>query len=213
MKKIILSVVLVGIIAFLTWYLIGMFTTPIQFEEHRKAREAKVVERLKDIRTAQRAFRTKYGRFTSTFDSLIAFVKNDSLEMIMAIGNADDSAAMANKKVVRKKTTIAVKDTIYNSRIAKDPTFVVDEIRYIPFSEEATGAKKEFKFGAAMFMTESKVSIPVFEAFAAYTDFLGDLDKQQLINYRDERVNTLKKDDGLKVGSLTATNNESGNWE
>lgn len=213
MKKIILSVVLVGIIAFLTWYLIGMFQTPIKFEEQRKVREGKVVERLKDIRTAQRAFRTKYGRFTSTFDSLIAFVKHDSLEMILAIGNADDSAAMADKKVVRKKTTIAVKDTIFNLRLAKDPSFVVDEIRYIPFSEEATGTKKEFKFGSSLFMTESKVAIPVFEAFAAYTDFLSDLDPQQLINYRDERINTLKKDDGVKVGSLTATNNEAGNWE
>lgn len=213
MKKIILSVVLVGIIVALTWMLVGMFQAPIQFEQTRKARETKVVERLKDIRTAQRAFRTKYGRFVSTFDSLINFVKADSLEMLLAIGSEDDSAAVANKQIIRKKTMIAVKDTIFNSRLRENPNFNIEEIRYIPFSEKATGAQKEFTFGSTLIVTESKVVIPVFEAFAPYVNFLGDLNKQELINYRDERINTLKKDDGLKVGSLEAPNNEAGNWE
>lgn len=213
MKKILLTVVLVGIIAFLTWWLIGMFQTPIIFEETRKSREAKVVERLKDIRTAQRSFRTKYGRFVSTFDSLINFVKTDSLEMLLAIGSEDDSVAVAQNKVIRVKTMIAVKDTVFSTRLKQNPNFSIDEIRYIPFSEVATGSKKEFKFGAQTIVTESKVNIPVFEAFAPYVDFLGDLDRQELINYRDLRINTLKKDDGLKVGSLQAPNNEAGNWE
>lgn len=213
MKKILLTVVLVGIIAFLTWWLVGMFQTPIAFEETRKAREAKVVERLKDIRTAQRAYRTKYGRFVSTFDSLINFVKTDSLEMLLAIGSEDDSVAVAQNKVIRVKTMIAVKDTVFTSRLKENPNFSLEEIRYIPFSDVATGSKKEFQFGSQVIVTESKVNIPVFEAFAPYLDFLGDLDKQELINYRDLRINTLMKDDGLKVGSLQAPNNEAGNWE
>lgn len=213
MKKIILSVALVGVIAFLVWWLVGLFQTPMQFEEMRLARENKVVERLKDIRTAQRAFRTKYGRFVSTMDSLITFVKTDSLELILAIGNEDDSLAKATKQVIRKKTMIAVKDTIFNARLRKDPSFTIEEIRFIPGSEKATGSKKEFRFGSKMIVTESKVNVPVFEAFAPYIEFLGDLDKQELINYRDERVNTLKKEDGLKVGSLESPNNEAGNWE
>lgn len=214
MKKIILSLALIAIIAVLVWWLVGMFTTPIKFEEQRRSRETKVVERLKDIRTAQRAFRTKYGRFTSTFDSLINFVKNDSIELVFAQGNEDDSAAMAGGRIIRVKRMIAVKDTIFNERKAKDAVFAIDEIRYIPFSELVSGGtKKEFKFGSTMFITESGVGVPVFEAFAPYIDFLGDLDKQELINYRDERINTLKKEDGLKVGSLQAPNNEAGNWE
>lgn len=213
MKKIILSVVLVGVILFMSWWLIGMFKTPIQFEEVRKAREEKVVERLKDIRTAQRAFRTKYGRFAPTFDSLINFVKTDSLELILAIGNEDDSLAKANKQVIRRKSSIAVKDTIFNSRLRQDPSFNIENIRFIPFSEKATGSQKEFTLGSRIIVTESKVNIPVFEAFTSYVNFLGDLDKQLLINYRDERINTLEKEDGLKVGSLSAPNNEAGNWE
>lgn len=213
MKKIILTVCLVAIIAFLCWWLVSIFQTPIHFTEVRKAREAQVVERLKDIRTAQRSFRTKYGRFVSTFDSLINFVKTDSLEVLLAIGSEDDSVAMANKQVIRVKTMVAVKDTLFKVRQSEDPSFVIDEIRYIPFSQDATGAKKEFKFGSSQIITESKVAIPVFEAFAPYIDFLGDLDKQQLINYRDERINTLMKEDGVKVGSLQTPNNEAGNWE
>lgn len=79
MKKILLQVILLAAIAGLVWWLYSMFNTPLEFERVRKEREAKVVERLKDIRTAQRAFRSKYQKFTPNFDSLIAFVANDSL--------------------------------------------------------------------------------------------------------------------------------------
>lgn len=209
MKKILIQIVLVAIIVFLGFILYKEFETPLTFEAERKAREEKVVERLKDIRTIQRSFRTKYGRFTSTFDSLINYVKNDSIEVLIAIGSEDDSLAVAQGKVKKEKFKVAVKDTLFNDR----PGFVVDEIRYIPFSEQASGSKKEFKFGSSILVTESKVNVPVFEAFALYPYFLGDLDKQSLINYRDYRVNTLMKEDGLRVGSLDYANNEAGNWE
>lgn len=210
MKKIILQIVLVGAIVFCGYLLYKEFDTPLKFEAERTAREKAVIERLKDIRTAERSFRSKYGHFTPSFDSLITFVKTDSLEMIMSLGSDDDSVAVAqglNKKV---KFMVAVKDTIYNDRPAN---FNVEEIRYIPFSEVATGSKKEFTLGSTIFTTESKVNVPVMEAFASYMSFLGDLDKQEVINYRDYRTNTLAKDDGLKVGSLTSSTNEAGNWE
>lgn len=77
MKKILLQIILLAAIGALVWWLYSMFNTPLEFERARKEREAKVVERLVDIRTAQRAFRAKYMKFTPNFDSLIAFVQND----------------------------------------------------------------------------------------------------------------------------------------
>ena len=85
MKKILLQIILLVAIGALVWWLYSLFNTPLEFERIRKEREAKVVERLKDIRTAQRAYRNKYLKFTPSFDSLIAFVKYDSLTFEHAI--------------------------------------------------------------------------------------------------------------------------------
>lgn len=209
MKKILLQIILLAAIGALVWWLYSMFNTPLEFERARKEREVKVVERLMDIRTAQRAFRTKYMKFTPNFDSLIAFVQYDSLTFERAIGSEDDSLAVAQGLVHREKFQVAVKDTIEFTSLGGD----LNNLRFIPGSVEATGSLQQFAMDTASIETESKVVVPVFEAFAKYPTFLGDLDKQELINFRDYQVKTLNRADGLKVGSLTATTNEAGNWE
>ncbi len=209
MKKILLQVILLAAIAGLVWWLYSMFNTPLEFERIRKEREAAVVERLKDIRTAQRAYRSKYMKFTPDFDSLIAFVQKDSLVFERATGSEDDSLAVAQGLVHREKFQVAVLDTVEFISLGGD----INNLRFIPGSVEATGSLQQFVMDTASIETESKVVVPVFEAFAKYPTFLGDLDKQELINFRDYQVKTLNRADGLKVGSLTATTNEAGNWE
>lgn len=216
MKKFLLQVLLLAVIVALAWWIYSLFNTPLEFERIRKEREAKVVERLKDIRTAQRAFRNKYLKFTPNFDSLIAFVKYDSLTFEHAIGSADDSLAVAQGRVSVVKFNVAVKDTL--EFISPEVLEDFNNLRYIPGSDIQTkfnpgGQIQEFVMDTASVETESKVVVPVFEAFAQYPTFLGDLDEQELINFRDYQINTLSRADGLKVGSLTATTNEAGNWD
>lgn len=207
MKKTLISVVLFGVIVALVYWLYSIFAVTINFEQVRAEREKVVIERLKDIRIAQRSFRSKYGHFAPTFNELITFVNNDSLKMEVSIGSEDDSLAMAQGRVKRFAYNVAVKDTIF----PKD--FKSENLRFIPFSVEATGVQKEFAMDTISIKTESSVMVPVFQAYAPYVQFLGDLDEQELVNYIDERTNTLGKDAGLKVGSLMQTNNEAGNWE
>lgn len=209
MKKILLQIILLAVIGVLVWWIYSLFNTPLEFERIRKEREAKVVERLKDVRTAQRAYRNKYLKFTPSFDSLIAFVQKDSLTFERAIGSEDDSLAVAEGRVHREQFRVAVKDTIELFSLGGD----INNLRYIPGSVEATGSLQQFQMDTASIETESRVVVPVLEVFAKYPTFLGDLDKQELINFRDYQVNTLNRADGLKVGSLTATTNEAGNWD
>lgn len=210
MKKFLIQLILFAGIVALAWVLVMQFYTPLEFEKLRKEREEKVVERLVDIRTAQRAYRTKYAKFTPNFDSLVHFVLNDSLPYERAIGSEDDSVAVAQGLVRKERMMMAVKDTISFISVKLNS---LDQLKVIPFSTEATGSPKQFAMDTTSIKTESSVVVPVFEAFAAYPTFLGDLDQQEVINFRDYRVKTLGRDDGLKVGSLTTTNNEAGNWE
>ena len=111
MKKIvqlILALVIVGLV----YVIYDQISTPIRFENVKKAKEEAVIERIKDIRTAERAFKSKYQHFTGDFDTLINFVLNDSIEGQRRIVDEDDSVAMAQLKKAGKKNietfTVAV---------------------------------------------------------------------------------------------------------
>ena len=78
MKKAI-QIVLFLVIVVLGYILVDSILTPLEFQNTTKLREAAVIERIKDIRTAQRAYKTVHQRFTGSFDTLINFVLNDSL--------------------------------------------------------------------------------------------------------------------------------------
>ena len=74
--QILLAVVIVGLV----YVIYRQISTPIKFEKERAAQEALIIDRIKDIRTAERAYKSKYQRFTDNFDTLIHFVLNDRLE-------------------------------------------------------------------------------------------------------------------------------------
>lgn len=205
--QIVLAVVIVGLV----YVIYQQISTPIRFDKELATRQAAVIERIKDIRTAQRAFKSKYMRFTSSFDSLEQFILNDTLELERKLVDEYDSVAMALlKKSGRKnveKFKIAVIDTIFSPR--KLTASQVKELRYIPFSDN-----KEYYLEAGIITTESKVVIPVVECRAPYKEFLDTVAfHQEVVNLIDDQENNFNRYAGVKFGSMEAGNNEAGNWE
>ena len=211
MKKlfqIILAVAIVGLV----YVIYVQISTPIRFDKETKAKKAQVIDRIKDIRTAQRAFKSKYQHFTASFDSLSAFVLTDTLELERKIVDEDDSAAMAMLKKSGKKNIekfkIAVIDTIFAPK--KVTRQDVENFRFIP----GTGNKAQFIMEAGIITTESKVVIPVVECRAPYKAFLDTVAyHQEVINLIDEEQNNFNRYPGVKFGSMDSGNNEAGNWE
>lgn len=211
MKKlfqIILAVAIVGLV----YVIYVQISTPIRFDKETKAKKAQVIDRIKDIRTAQRAFKSKYQHFTASFDSLSAFVLTDTLELERKIVDEDDSAAMAMLKKSGKKNIekfkIAVIDTIFAPK--KVTRQDVENFRFIP----GTGNKALFIMEAGIITTESKVVIPVVECRAPYKAFLDTVAyRQEVINLIDEEQNNFNRYPGVKFGSMDSGNNEAGNWE
>ena len=211
MKKlfqIILAVAIVGLV----YVIYVQISTPIRFDKETKAKKAQVIDRIKDIRTAQRAFKSKYQHFTASFDSLSAFVLTDMLELERKIVDEDDSAAMAMLKKSGKKNIekfkIAVIDTIFAPK--KVTRQDVENFRFIP----GTGNKAQFIMEAGIITTESKVVIPVVECRAPYKAFLDTVAyRQEVINLIDEEQNNFNRYPGVKFGSMDSGNNEAGNWE
>ncbi|MEG2365741.1 MAG: hypothetical protein RSB29_03205 [Alistipes sp.] len=209
-KKIIQIILAVAIIA-LVWVIYHQISTPIKFEDEMKEKKAAVIERIKDLRAAERAYKIKYKRFTGDFDTLANFILQDSITMERKLVDEDDSLALAALQKLGRKNVetfrVAVIDTLFAPRKLTEKQ--VRELRYIPFTDNKT----EFLLTAGMVVT-GNVSVPVVECRAPYKLFLDTVVyKQEIINLIDDDVNNFSRYPGVMFGSQTAANNEAGNWE
>ena len=84
----------------------------------------------------------------------------------------------------------------------------IDAITIIPFSD---GERFELEVNND-YKTSQGIRVPLFEARAPFESYLGDLNKQELVNLID-REEKLEHYAGLKVGDVYAPNNNAGNWE
>ena len=210
MKKIIQIILALAIIG-LIYVVAEQILAPLRFQSEMKTRQAVVIERIKDIRTAERAYKQINQKYTGSFDTLIRFLLTDSLVFEKSIGSADDSVAVARGLVKKERFKVAAIDTVFAPRKLTEKQ--INDLKNIPYSDrDNDGQFREFILAAGQLATESKVVVPVFECKAPFKDFLGDINKQELINLIDER-NQLDKYAGIKVGSLEQATNDAGNWE
>ena len=198
--KTVIQIILLAAILAAVYFVYESVQKPLRFNVEQKRRYEATIQRLKDIRTAQVAFRSEYKKYTGSFDTLIDFLKVDSFRVVMQIGDEDDSAAVSAGKIIRETIKVSVLDSLFKKG------FSVDSIRFVPFTKGV-----EFELGTNN-LTAGNVTVNVFEAKISNNVLLNGLDPQLLTNFNADRS---KKTGfaGLKVGSLTETTNNVGNWE
>lgn len=199
--KTVYQILLLIAIVILSYLVYESIMSPIRFNKNKDKRYAKTIERLKDIRTAELAYRSENDKFTGSFDTLIDFVKHGEFRVVRQIGSMDDSVAVAKGLVYRDTVRISVRDSLFI------PGYPVDSLRYVPF----TGGK-EFELGAGILETGSGLAVKVFEAKVHNDVLLHGLNRQLVVNLNDLRKK-LERYPGLQVGSLTQATNHAGNWE
>ncbi len=207
----VLQILLVIAAIVITYFIFQSVNRPIKFEKAKKARYEATVNRLKDIRKAELAYKDVYGKFTGSWDTLINFVLTDSVKNIRKIGQLTDS--MMDAGISRRKAIemgLIIRDTIRESVLGSvfPKTFDAKSLKFVP----VPGEPSEFHLGATVIVTGSGIKVPVFEAKAHNNVILRGLDRQLVINLND-RARTNEKYPGLRVGSLTETVNNAGNWE
>lgn len=183
----------------LSYFVYDSINSKIAFEKETQRRRDVVVERLKDIRTAQMAYKSTKGAYAASFDSLVDFIQNGKISVIKQVGNFEDSLAVAQGLVTRDTTYVNVIDTIFskNYLVNRLRPFYVDSLTYVPFSN---GEKFQIDAGE---IEKNKVNVKVFEVFASYGQIYQGLD----VNNHNVKVA-----EGLKVGSMTEPST-NGNWE
>ncbi|MCK5169514.1 MAG: hypothetical protein KAQ75_06525, partial [Bacteroidales bacterium] len=196
-------------IVVLAYFIWESIQTPIRFNKEKDQRYATTIQRLKDIRTAQLAYKDEYGKFTASFDTLINFVKYDSMKLVRAEGSIPDELlaqgwteeiAVQEGLIIRDTIRFAIKDTLFPDN------FKADDLWKVPFTENDS-----FELATAILIV-SKLKMNVFEAKVHNDILLFDLDRQLVINLNDLMKNS-NNFPGVKVGDIEEPNNNAGNWE
>ena len=191
------------VIIFLAWL---VYRSPIslkEFQEESNYRKSAVIQDLKDIRTAQIAFKDKYRVYANDFNSLLSFVKNDSLTVVNAVGETPDSLTedQALKQGIISRDTIFVPvfQTIFNTdylanRDNRFP-FDLDMLSKVPFSNETYNIESGN-------IEKGKVTVQVFEVSTTFGTFLNGLEAT------NKGIDLNKF---IKVGSMSDAS-INGNW-
>ena len=190
-----IQLILWPVIIILAWL---VYRSPIslkEFQEESNYRKSAVIQDLKDIRTAQIAFKDKNRVYASDFNSLLSFIKNDSLAVIKAEGETPDSLTeeqALNEGIISRDTMfVSVYQTIYNTNYLNNRDnrfpFVLDKLPKVPFSDETYNIESGY-------IEKGKVVVQVFEVSTTFGTFLKGLDAKN---------KGIDLDKFIKVGSMS----------
>jgi len=201
--------IILGIAAvILAYFLFESIMKPQRYETLRARKEVEVVNRLKDIRTAQLAFRNVHGRFAGTMDSLVLFLEEGRLPTVKKTGEIPEE--MTEAEALRQG--IITRDTVFTDAYSAlfpdyDRAVHMATFRFIPF----TGRTKEFTVEAG-FVERNNIQIPVVEVSAFLLDYMTEPEYEQLAKNAVKRARDINRFPGRKFGSMTDPITE-GNWE
>lgn len=200
--KPLLSLVLWASIIFLGYKIYSSIMTPINFNNEKKVRYAKVINNLKMIRDAELAYAEVNRRFTENKPALISFI---------------DTAQFAITEV----KNIVV--TEQRGRITVDvEKRVVDTVGYKPVKSsfegrdyknmfKVPGTDKEFDLKVGSIEKVTGVKTPVFEVKVDKAIVLDGMNKD-LIRQEKEALGGINvPGEYIQVGSLNEVNS-NGNW-
>jgi hypothetical protein len=211
MRKVI-QVLFVLIIIILCYLIVESIMEPIRFNREVEVRESATIDKLIEIREAQKAYKDIYKRCTGSFDTLIAFLDTGSFSVIKAIGEIPEDwldeygfdlareKALNEGVISREITRVPVKDSLFGVK------FNADSLRYVPYTDGV-----EFTMKSGELLTTSNLLVQVVEVSVLYNDLLNGMDRQLVVNYKDER-NKIVGFEGVKFGSLEE-GTLTGNWE
>ena len=191
----------------LVYLIYSAIDSPIEFNKIKNERYLKVIDRLKDIRNAQIAYKSVNGIYSDNFDSLISFIDSAKFTII----EKRDSSYMQYDRVYRIDMLrevivtdtlgfVSVKDSLFKDNLSyKDMAFVPID-----------GVENKFQLKADI-IDKNGYNVPVFEVRVSKDLILYDQNKD-LITQEKEIVSV----DGVNgpfliLGSMSDVST-NGNW-
>jgi len=204
----------IGIQSFL-WLLIVFFSykiytsinSPINFNKVKNERYKKVINRLKEIRTAQIAYKDVNGIYSNNFDSLVSFIENG----IFTLVEKRDSSFLEYNRTYRidMLKEVIVIDTLGTVSV-KDSLFKDNDDYKLMSQIPIEGIDEKFTINSQI-INKNNYKVPVFEVKVSKNIILHDQD-DFLVSQENETISV----DGVNgseiiLGSLSDVS-VNGNW-
>ena len=180
---------------------------PIKFNQVKNDRYTKVIDRLKDIRSAQIAHKDVNGFYANNFDSLVSFIDNGIFTLI----EKRDSSYLEYNRTYRidMLKEVEIVDTLGFVSV-KDSLFGNTESYKMMAKVPIDGTDSEFSINADI-IDKNGYQVPVFEVKVKKDIVLFDQNKDLL-----DQENKVISVDGVNgpeiiLGSMTDVST-SGNW-
>ena len=180
---------------------------PIKFNQVKNDRYTQVIDRLKDIRTAQIAHKDVNGFYANNFDSLVSFIDNG----IFTVIEKRDSSYLEYNRTYRidMLKEIEIVDTLGFVSV-KDSLFGENESYKMMAKIPIEGTDSEFSIKADI-IDKNGYQVPVFEVKVKKDIVLFDQNKDLL-----DQENKVISVDGVNgpeiiLGSMSDVST-SGNW-
>lgn len=205
--KIVIQIVLWIVCIGLGYLIYQSVTGPIRFNEVKQERFSQVIEKMKDIRSAQEAYKTVNRKYAKDFNSLIKFIDTANYTITQQRDSSfmeyDETYQIDMLKEVKLIDTlgmVSVKDSLFGEdgrykNLAKVPTAQNDA---------------EFKMEANI-INKSGFRAPVFEVKVEKKIVLYDQPKVLLDKENSEIGVDEVNGNWITVGSLSEVST-SGNW-
>ena len=204
-----ITLILIPLNIILAFYVYNSINSEINFNKQAKERIAENVQKLKDLRTLQIAYKKENNAYADNFNSLLNFLENDSITIIKSEGETPDSLIKGEQMtdaqalelglISRDTLFVSAKESVYNQNYIKnrDQKYPLDigSLASIPYTNT------HYNIDANV-IEKGKVTVQVFEISATYGDVFNGLDAKN----KKYDLNNL-----LKVGSMSEAS-LNGNW-
>jgi hypothetical protein len=198
-----IALILITLNIILAYFVYNSINSEVEFQQVAKVRVAENVQKLKDLRQVQIAYKKVNNTYSNNFESLIDFLENDSIAIVKAIGETPDSLTDAQALelaiISRDTAYVLAKETVFDEAYlsSRNEKFPLDlsALTNVPHSDQ------NYSVDAGM-VEKGKVVVQVFEISTTYGAVFTGLDAE---NKSFELGNL------LKVGSMDEAS-LNGNW-
>ncbi|WP_457615516.1 hypothetical protein [Lutibacter sp.] len=198
-----ISVVLIGLAAFLAYKINFEIQKPIKFNKEKKVRYAKVIKRLKIIRDAEVAYKKVTGNYTADGEALISFIDTAKFAVTQTT-NVPKTVHLGGG--ITKEIEVRVVDTVgYEDVRASFVGRDYKNMLQIPDTDQ------KFKIEVGVVEKIAGLKAPVFEVKVDKALILKGMD-YNLVKQEKEAIGGEEiRGEYVKVGSLNEVS-EDGNW-
>jgi len=198
-----IALILIPINILLVYFVFNSIDSEVEFQEVAKVRIIENVQKLKDLRQVQIAYKKENNTYANNFELLLDFLENDSMAIVKAIGETPDSLtdteALELGIISRDTAYVLARETVFDaayidSRKNEFP-LDIDNLTTVPNSDAV------YSIDAGI-VEKGNVIVQVFEISTTYATVFTGLDAKN---------RSYELDNLLKVGSMDEAS-LNGNW-